>query len=236
MPARVRAIPAAPPRRAQQAPCKTPTRSASASSASASTPTGRSFPGLKGRLEGYLAKVGETPAPVRRRDRQPRPHRHAGEGARRRAPLPARGRRPHLPARHDLRPLVDRPAGGPAGRVPVIVLNLQPGGRDRLRRVQQPQGRRGDDGRVARILLGLPRPGDRERLQPRADPLPPDHRPPRRRPRMSGPRSTRGSRRRACRHVMATTASASWATTTAACSTSTPTSPSNAPTSGATWR
>ena len=110
------------------------------------------FAGLKERLEGYARSRGRTAAAARRRGRQPRPDRHAGEGARGGASVPPGGRRPHLPARHDLRAVVHGAAGRPAGARAGHRAQPPARGRDRLRGVQRDGRPHGDDRRMAGAL------------------------------------------------------------------------------------
>ena len=101
----------------------------------------------------------------------------------------------------------------------------------RLRMVQRAGRPRRDDRRVAGVLPGLRRAGDRQRVQPGAGSHStrspgrwtiPRH----------GKRSTTGSLPRGWPAMLASTAWASWGTTTTGCSTSTPTRRKYQPTSG----
>ena len=74
------------------------------------------FHGLKDRLESYLDRVRRKLERPGRRRGQPGPDRHAREGTRGRPCVPPGRRRPDLPPRDDLRPVVDRPPGGAQGQ------------------------------------------------------------------------------------------------------------------------
>ena len=84
-------------------------------------------------------------------------------------------------------------------KVPVIILNLQPGPAIDYASFNRLGDRTQDDRRVAGLLLGLPRARDRQRLQPGEDPVPPGHRHARRRSRVLERGRRSGSRPRASR-------------------------------------
>ena len=115
----------------------------------------------------------------------------------------ARRRGHHFPPRHDLRPLLDRAAGGAPGRVPVIVLNLQPAAAIDYAAFNRMGDRTAHDRRVAGVLRRLPRAGDRQRLRPL--PASPSTKSPACSTtiRPAGTRWTRGSRPPGSPHVMA---------------------------------
>ena len=87
-------------------------------------------------------------------------------------------------------------------RVPVIILNLQPGPAIDYASFNRLGDRTQDDRRVAGLLLGMPRSRDRQRLQPGEHSVPPGHRHARRRSRRAGTRLPSGSSAARVAHVL----------------------------------
>ena len=133
------------------------------------------FPGLKPRLEGYLAEAAGEAGAAGRGDREsglidsPPKAFEAGHRFRREDVDLIFLHVTTYALSSTVLPVVQR------AKVPVIILNLSPEAAIDYASLQSHGGSRRHDRRMAGVLLGLPGAGDRQCFQPRADSVRPDH-------------------------------------------------------------